>query len=111
MKLSLSKLQQLIREEIGAKTPISEAKVNYAQLARIIKIYDNDPTRMVPVKDLTAAGIPTNAKHVYHVVYGQLVGQRDEVDVEYWVEGDDRWEEIDDVERHHPVSVHRPSQD
>jgi hypothetical protein len=36
------------------------------------------------------------------------VGQKDEVDVEYWLEDEGRWEEIDDVERHHPVSVHRP---
>jgi hypothetical protein len=113
MKLTLSKLQQIIREEFHASRAnrdiVSESKIDYARFNKIIQIFDNDPTRFVPMKELVAIGIPTNTKHTYHVVYGQLVGQRDEIDVEYWDEDASSWEEIDDVERHHPVSVHRPS--
>lgn len=111
MKLTLSKLQQMIREEYSSakgSAHLAEAKVDSIRVAKIIRTYDNDPTKMVPVRNLLAAGIPVNPKHDYHVVYGQIVGQKDEVDVEYWLEDEGRWEEIDDVERHHPVSVHKP---
>ena len=111
MKLTLSKLQQIIREEYSSakdSAHLAEAKVDPIQVTKIIRTYDNDPTKMVPARVLLAAGIPVNSKHDYHVVYGQIVGQKDEVDVEYWVEDESRWEEIDDFERHHPVSVHKP---
>ena len=111
MKLSLSNLQQIIREEYSSVRDhklVSESRIDPIRIAKIIRTYDNDPTKMVPPRALLAAGVPVNSKHEYHVVYGQIVGQKDDVDVEYWLEEESRWEEIDDVERHHPVSVHKP---
>jgi hypothetical protein len=112
MKITLSQLKQAIIEEYRAATgrgsPVRESKIDRMKLFKIIVAYDNDPTRMVPHKLLSSAGLAVDTKLSYHVVYGQIVGQKEGVDVEYWLDEEGRWEEIDDVERHHPVSVHRP---
>lgn len=113
MKITLSQLKQVVIEEYkalsGRTSMLQESEVDQVKLIKIIRAFDNDPTRMVPHKLLSSAGLTADPKLTYHVVYGQIVGQNDGVDVEYWLEDENRWEEIDEVERHHPVSVHRPS--
>jgi hypothetical protein len=109
MKLSISKLQQILREELeSARNESPRKKIDQQMLSKLIRIYDNDPFKTVPVEDLRAAGVPVNSNYTYHVVYGDLVARDEEGDAEYFTR-QQTWERTTEKTKHHPTSVHKPS--
>lgn len=94
-------LKMFIKESLSLMSEVN--------LDKVIMKYDNSPDEAIPEKEIRSLGIQLVATaDKYHVVYGQIVAQKDGDDIRYWSPERERWEIIDSAERQHPVSVHSP---
>ena len=114
MKLSLSTLKSIIKEELAL---INESEHRSsrrpASLDSLVRRH-KDPEKPIDQEVLRRGGLKPQTELTYHIVYGRIVGKLDGKDVEYWMPQNEvtnvgNWVSINDEMRHHPVSVHQPS--
>jgi len=111
MRIRLTQLRRVIREELLRRSRLVERKGSVEGEERIIRPYEGDSEAFIPKKALIDLGIDITPELDYHVVYGRIVGQdEDGADQEYWDENRDQWKEIKDDMRNHPRSRHVPDQ-
>ncbi len=114
MKLSISTLRRIIKEELAFVNESSDiVSRRPASLDSLVRRH-KDPEKPIDHAVLRKGGLKPQTELTYHIVYGRIVGKLDGKDVEYWMPQNEvtnvgNWVSINDEMRHHPVSVHQPS--
>lgn len=105
MRIRLTELRRLIREELSRKRLIERSIEGEDEL---IAQYEENTEDIIPKSELADLGINVDSDLDYHVVYGRIVGQDDGDDQKYWDQYKDKWEEITDIQSNHPRQRHFP---
>jgi hypothetical protein len=105
MRIRLTELRKLIREELARKILFEKSIEGEDEL---IDDYEENTEDIIPKKELVDLGINVDPELDYHVVYGRIVGQDDGDDQKYWDQYNDEWEEITDNQSNHPRQRHFP---